>query len=107
MRTSLLSHCLRDGSSDPFVSPVLHVGHGFPRPAFPISPPQHGATSGGWRLSSWRFATSMLAGHTFFKAKRPYKWMLYGDNGTVFFKHAVTGMLSSLDPGLPYVISDQ
>ena len=35
-----------------------------------------------------------------------YKWMLYGDDDTLFFVDAVLDLLHPLDPELPYAISD-
>ena len=35
-----------------------------------------------------------------------YKWMLYGDDDTLFFVDAVLDLLLPYDPELPYAISD-
>ena len=35
-----------------------------------------------------------------------YKWMLYGDDDTLFFVDAVLDLLQLFDPELPYAISD-
>lgn len=35
-----------------------------------------------------------------------YKWMLYGDDDTLFFVDAVLDLLQPFDPELPYAISD-
>ncbi|KAG2453861.1 hypothetical protein HYH02_002068 [Chlamydomonas schloesseri] len=35
-----------------------------------------------------------------------YKWLLYGDDDTIFYMPAVKQMLAHLDPELPYAISD-
>ena len=35
-----------------------------------------------------------------------YKWMLYGDDDTVFYVDNVLRMLEGLDPTMPYFITD-
>ena len=35
-----------------------------------------------------------------------FKWLLYGDDDTVFFTEAALNLASKMDPGLPYVITD-
>ena len=35
-----------------------------------------------------------------------YKWMLYGDDDTLFFVDTVLDLLQPFDPELPYAISD-
>lgn len=35
-----------------------------------------------------------------------YRWMLYGDDDTLFFVDAVLDLLQPFDPELPYAISD-
>lgn len=35
-----------------------------------------------------------------------FKWLLYGDDDTVFFTDAVLNLASTLDPDLPYVVTD-
>lgn len=35
-----------------------------------------------------------------------YKWMLYGDDDTVFYLDNVLRMLEPLDPTMPYFITD-
>ena len=35
-----------------------------------------------------------------------YKWLLYGDDDTVFFPEAARQLLARFDPDLPYAITD-
>ena len=35
-----------------------------------------------------------------------FKWLLYGDDDTVFFPDAALSLASTLDPALPYVVTD-
>lgn len=35
-----------------------------------------------------------------------YKWLLYGDDDTVFFPEAALQLLAGFDPDLPYAITD-
>eukprot|EP00891_Asterochloris_glomerata_P005118 jgi/Astpho2/5118/fgenesh1_pg.00073_%23_16_t len=39
-------------------------------------------------------------------ADRPYKWLLYGDDDTLWFVDGVFDLVKDLDPGMPYFISD-
>lgn len=38
-------------------------------------------------------------------ADRPYKWLLYGDDDTLWFVDGVLDLVKDLDPGMPYFIS--
>lgn len=39
-------------------------------------------------------------------AEGSYKWLLYGDDDTVFFLDNIIAMLSTLDHNQPYLLSD-
>ena len=34
-----------------------------------------------------------------------YKWLLYGDDDTMFMTHAVLNTLQDLDPNMPYFLT--
>ena len=47
---------------------------------------------------SWRLLVQAFA-------DRPYKWLLYGDDDTLWFVDGVLDLVKDLDPGMPYFIS--
>ncbi|GFR48861.1 hypothetical protein Agub_g10815, partial [Astrephomene gubernaculifera] len=51
-----------------------------------------------------RAALAPFMAHKYFGES--YKWMLYGDDDTLFYMAAVKRLVSRLDPDLPYAISD-
>ncbi|GLI67989.1 hypothetical protein VaNZ11_012203 [Volvox africanus] len=71
--------------------------------------PSEGAPElGGWvrslRGGDTRVAAAPFAAHRHFG--KTYKWMLYGDDDTVFFMDAVKQLVANLDPELPIALSD-
>ncbi|KXZ55605.1 hypothetical protein GPECTOR_2g1155 [Gonium pectorale] len=60
---------------------------------------RHGTMSGDTRAAVAPFAAHRHFGET-------YKWLLYGDDDTLFFMDAVKHMLDSYDPDLPLAFSD-
>ncbi|GLI68037.1 hypothetical protein VaNZ11_012360 [Volvox africanus] len=59
----------------------------------------HGYMAGDTRAAMAPFLAHQYFGET-------YKWMLYGDDDTLFYMPAVKRMLAHLDPELPIAISD-
>ena len=37
--------------------------------------------------------------------EQPYKWMLYGDDDTLFFPDTTAKLLQNLDPDMPYFLT--
>lgn len=64
-----------------------------------LGPHMHGSL-----LGDTRAAMAPFLAHTSFG--QSYKWMLYGDDDTVFYMPAVKRLLSLLDPELPIALSD-
>ncbi|GFR48863.1 hypothetical protein Agub_g10817 [Astrephomene gubernaculifera] len=60
---------------------------------------RHGTMQGDTRAALAPFAAHRHYGDT-------YKWMLYGDDDTLFFMDAVKRLLASFDPDLPLAFSD-
>ncbi|KAG2501562.1 hypothetical protein HYH03_000069 [Edaphochlamys debaryana] len=58
----------------------------------------------GGKSGDTRAAVAPFAAHRHFKGT--YKWLLYGDDDTIFFMDAVKRMLASLDPDQPLALSD-
>ncbi|GIL52680.1 hypothetical protein Vafri_8499 [Volvox africanus] len=59
----------------------------------------HGYMAGDTRVAMAPFLAHQYFGET-------YKWMLYGDDDTLFYMPAVKRLLAHLDPELPIAISD-
>eukprot|EP00198_Chlamydomonas_reinhardtii_P006621 XP_001695957.1 predicted protein [Chlamydomonas reinhardtii] len=64
-----------------------------------LGPRFHGFMRGDSRAAMAPFMAHEHYGET-------YKWLLYGDDDTIFYMPAVKRMLAHLDPELPYAISD-
>ncbi|KAG2434055.1 hypothetical protein HXX76_007783 [Chlamydomonas incerta] len=64
-----------------------------------LGPRFHGFMRGDTRAAAAPFMAHEHFGET-------YKWLLYGDDDTIFYMPAVKQMLAHLDPELPYAISD-
>ncbi|GLI68035.1 hypothetical protein VaNZ11_012358 [Volvox africanus] len=63
-----------------------------------------GGTAHGTKQGDTRAAVAPFAAHRHFG--ETYKWMLYGDDDTLFFMEPVKRMLASFDPSLPLALSD-
>ena len=64
--------------------------------------PQHAKRPGDLRSA----ITPFLAHSYLVNTSRPYKWMLYGDDDTLFFIPNVLRLLEGLDHLVPLAISD-
>ncbi|KAG2501555.1 hypothetical protein HYH03_000062 [Edaphochlamys debaryana] len=65
----------------------------------PLGPKYHGFMAGDSRAAMAPFLAHEAYGET-------YKWLLYGDDDTIFYMPAVKHLLAHLDPELPFAISD-
>ncbi|GIL79838.1 hypothetical protein Vretimale_12458 [Volvox reticuliferus] len=63
-----------------------------------------GKTFHGYMAGDTRAAMAPFLAHQYFGES--YKWMLYGDDDTLFYMPAVKRLLAHLDPELPIAISD-
>ncbi|GIL79929.1 hypothetical protein Vretifemale_9167 [Volvox reticuliferus] len=76
--------------------------------AYAFFPSEGAPELGGWfrslRGGDTRVAVAPFAAHRHFG--KTYKWMLYGDDDTVFFMDAVKKLVSNLDHELPIALSD-
>lgn len=62
-----------------------------------------------WPLRSRYQSDSRLALTPFLAHRRfgdTYKWLLYGDDDTFFFDHALISTLQEMDPDMPYFLTD-
>ena len=66
---------------------------------YPDAKPVRSFYPGDQRAALVPFLAYKRLGNTF-------KWLLYGDDDTVFFTEAALNLASKMDPELPYVITD-